>query len=188
MRWLDVAGPPGVGKSTLCDAMWPPHAIEWRGEGLRPEWMPFLDCVARLLRRIESHPSYRACESMMQRSIHKMAAVSHRTDDGIYIQTAFAQRGLGIGWRLDDCAAIAEYFELMPVSVGVVLLYADVATIKRRNVSRGKDRSHMVEGMERPRELGAQVLKRRGVSVLELDTRNPISENLRRITAFAGGA
>jgi hypothetical protein len=106
--------------------------------------------------------------------------------EGVYVQTAFAQRGLGIGWRLNDPEDIAQYFELMPVSVGVVFLYADVDTVRKRNRDRGKDRSHMVAKMERPREIALEVLGRRGVKLLKLDTREPIALNARRLRDFAG--
>jgi hypothetical protein len=117
-----------------------------------------------------------------------MATVARMNDDRVYIQTGLAQRGLGLGWRLKDQERIAEYFELMPVSLGVVLLSADVETIQRRNVERGKDRSFMVPLMERPREIAAEVLRTRGVPLMELDTRNPVVENVERILAFSKDA
>lgn len=56
----------------------------------------------------------------------------------------------------------ADYFSLMPVSAGVIFLWADKATLKRRNVARGRDRSHMVDGMERTRLVAEAVLAARG--------------------------
>lgn len=185
MRWLDVCGPPGVGKSTLCDPLWKPRDIQWNGEAPPPDWAEFLRCVDRLMQKIVAHPSYRACESMVQRSVRKMAAVQARRDGGTYVQTAFAQRGLGIGWRLKDQEAIAEYFALMPLSVGVVILSADVETICRRNVERKKDRSHMVKGMERPRAIALDVLTARGANVIALDTREPVEANRAKLIAAA---
>lgn len=187
MRWLDVAGPPGVGKSTLCDPLWGPRDIKWNGESPPAKWSDFLACVRRLMRLIQDHESYGKCASMVERSINKMAAVRRMAGDGCYVQTAFAQRGLGIGWRLKDQEAIADYFELMPVSVGVVFLVASVETIKRRNVERQKDRSHMVEGMVRPREIGFAILKSRGVDVIEMDTETTAPEvNIARLKELAG--
>lgn len=185
MQWLDLAGPPGVGKSTLVDDLWPPRCIEYDGGGYPAHWKDFLNCVERLKEAVRDHPSYGACASMITRSFRKMATVARMNDDRVYIQTGLAQRGLGIGWRLKDQERIAEYFELMPVSLGVILLHADVETIQRRNVERSKDRSHMVPLMERPREIAAQVLRARGVPLMELDTRNPVSENVERILAFS---
>src|SRR5690606_23552867 len=90
----------------------------------------------------------------------------------------------GIGWRLDNPADIAEYFELMPVSLGVVFLTGDVKEIQRRNVARGKDRSHMVPLMVEPQRIAIDVLKSRGVSVVELSTMKPIQETKAELAEF----
>lgn len=187
MRWIDVCGPPGVGKSTLCDPIWGPRAIEYRGEVPPKEWQEFLGCVARLMKKIEHHPTYDACASMVARSVRKLAAVAASNDKRTYVQTGFAQRGLGIGWRLPDVEEIAEFYRLMPVSKGVAILSADTETICRRNVERQKDRSHMVPGMVRPAQIAVEILKARGVPLLELDTTEPVNINAARLLAFAHG-
>lgn len=185
MDWLDIAGPPGVGKSTLVDPLWHPRAIEPDGRGFPAEWSDFLECTARLLDRVRGHASFNKCLSMVNRSFRKMSTVARMQSDRIYIQTGLAQRGLGIGWRLNDPEEIAEYFTLMPVSIGVALLYADVETVQRRNVERGKDRSFMVPLMERPWQIARDVLRARGVEVLELDTRHPRAFNGQKLLNFA---
>ena len=188
MRSIDVFGPPGVGKSTLVDDLWPPRCIEPDGETFPKDWAAFLACVSRLLELIKDHESHRKCVSMINRSFRKMRTVGNIDSPKIYIQTGLAQRGLGIGWRLKDQERIAEYFELMPVSLGVIMLTADVETIKRRNVERGKDRSYMVPLMVRPMQIAADVLQARGVPFLKLDTCEPVEVNLERIHSFAGGS
>ena len=188
MQWVDLFGPPGVGKSTLVDDLWPPRCIEYDGGGYPTHWKDFMNCVERLKAAVQHHPSYGACASMITRSFRKMATVERMKSPKIYIQTGFAQRGLGLGWRLKDQERVAEYFELMPVSLGVVMLTADVETIQRRNVERGKDRSHMVPHMVRPMEIAKEIMKARGVPFLKLDTRDPIEANRERIHSFAGGS
>jgi hypothetical protein len=181
-------GAPGVGKSTLVDELWPPRCIAPRGAEPPAEWAGFLACADRLLGSVSWHPSFPACASMIKRSFAKMSAVHAAKSGKVYIQTGFAQRGLGLGWRMADKGPLAEYYERMPVSLGVVLLTADVETVRRRNVERGKDRSFMVPLMEEPIRIARETLASRGVSLLELDTRNPVHENAKRILDFASRA
>jgi len=187
MRWIDLAGPPGVGKSTLTDWLWPPRGIPWDEKPYPEEWSDFLKVTARLLKKIQHHPSIGACRSMIQRSFRKIATVSRMQDDRTYIQTGLVQRGLGIGWRLDDPEYIEEYFETMPISLGAVILFADVETVQRRNVERGKDRSYMVPLMERPSEIAIEVLQHR-TPLMALDTRRPLNDCLGDLLAFADRA
>jgi len=184
MRWIDVFGPPGVGKSTLCDELWPPRAFEWDRKEYPEEWKYYLTTVERLLSSVRHHPSFVACKSMTSRSHKKMATVHRMKNDDVYVQTGFAQRGLGIGWRLDDPIEIVEFYCQMPISLGVVVLSADVETIKKRNVKRGKDRSYMVPKMERPREIALQILRKRNVPILEIDTRQPIEDSRTAMRRF----
>lgn len=187
MLWVDVAGAPGVGKSELCDVIWPPRAIEPHATiwSFPKAWEPFL-CVTRdLLRKVEGHPSYSACNSMVMRSFAKMGAVNALKDDRVYIQTGFAQRGLGLAWRLANVEDVRPYFQTMPVSLGVALLSADVETVEARNRARGKDRAFMVKLMVRPLEIAREELIRRRVPVLELDTTNPVADNVATLHAFA---
>jgi hypothetical protein len=176
VKWIDFAGAPGSGKSTLLDQRWPPRAIVPDGKAHPAEWRDFLDCTARLLALIDHHPSYAACVSMIKRSFAKMATVSRLPGNQVYMQTGLAQRGLGIGWRLPDPEAVAEYFELMPVSLGVAFLDCDVDTLLRRNIDRGKDRGYMVPAMVAPMHIAIDVLERRGVPFTVIDTRRGIAE------------
>jgi hypothetical protein len=184
LRWVDVCGPPGVGKSTLCDADWPPRGIA-PADAFPPEWGEFVECVDGLLARINTHRSIGACRSMIDRSFRKMAAVVARDDSRVYVQTGFAQRGLGIGWRMTDMGLdiepLREFYRLMPKSVGVVLLRADVETVQARNVARGKDRSFMVPLMADSMALMAESVS----PLLELDTGESVDVNRERIAAFA---
>jgi hypothetical protein len=185
MQWIDVAGPPGSGKSTLFDGLWPPRCIDAREARPPSDWGRFLTLTKRMLAGVRDHPSFRPCQSMIQRSFAKMAAVAALEDERIYIQTGFAQRGLGIGWRMSNPEDIAKYYELMPVSLGVILLHAPISVVVKRNIDRGKDRSYMVPLMQRPLEIASKVLKRRGVPLLNLDTTKQIEENVISVFDFA---
>ena len=187
MRWVDVAGPPGVGKSTLMDDLWPPRCITWDDKPYPEEWKEFLTVTYDLLHTIRKHPSISPCRSMIERAFMKIATVSRMKGKKIYIQTGLFQRGLGIGWRLKDPEDIAPYFETMPVSIGAVSLFADIETVKKRNVQRGKDRSYMVEPMERPRQIAVEILRGR-IPLIELDTTRPIDESKADLLAFTDQA
>jgi hypothetical protein len=189
MNWLDVCGPPAVGKSTLLDDLWPPRGIPYDGGGYPDEWLEFLSVAWRLLDEVTDHPSHHKCASMMKRSFQKMATVRRRKDRRTYIQTGFAQRGLGLGWRHKDAEAVAAFYQVMPVSLGVVILKAPLDVIEHRNRMRDKpDRSHMVPGMIRPLEVAEDVLRARGVPVAVLDMTRPIERNREKLAAFAKGA
>lgn len=166
MRWLDVAGCPAVGKSTLCDGLWP-RKVEWDGIAYPKAWDGFVKCAESLAPDPE-------CRLILTRYFRKIATLGRVEDSRVYINTGLAQAGLEIGWRLDRPSRVADYFWLMPVSVGVVFLWADIHTLRRRNRDRLRDRSHMVEGMEEARAFASGVLRSRGVKVLSLDTSQPV--------------
>ena len=76
MNWLDVCGPPGVGKSTICDPLW--HSQLRFDDGRLPpaSWQPWLDEVTRLFGLIRPHPTFQAAIRMNRRSMRKMATVA----------------------------------------------------------------------------------------------------------------
>lgn len=186
MNWIDVCGPPAVGKSTLLDDLWPPRCIALDCGAYPPEWDGFLDVAWRLLEEVSAHPTHKACGSMMARSFRKMAAVHRRKDPRTYIQTGFAQRGLGIGWRHSNPDAVAAFYRAMPVSLGVVILKAPLDVIEHRNVTRNKpDRSHMVPGMIRPLEIAEDVLRSRRVPVAVIDMTQPVERTQAKLMDFA---
>ena len=194
MYWLDVAGPPGVGKSTLCDPFWHPHAFQ--PDDRRPPlmWRPYLDEITRLFRLIQWHWSFVPAVRMTRRSVRKIATVA-RMEGGPYIQTGLVQRGLGFGWRLNQIGMVDEvrgYFRLMPVSIGIAMLHADPATIAERNRKRLLDprtahenRDFMVPLMAEPQRIATEVFRERGVPVVTIDTGQPIEEARRRLSEFA---
>jgi len=208
MQWLDVAGPPGVGKSTICDPLWAPHDIPIKDIDLPVEWHDFANEVTRLLGLVRDHPSFVAAVRMNRRSMRKMAFVNKAEtaagpkewrDRKSYIQTGFVQRGLGFGWRLVDMGKPVEelwhFFRLMPASLGVVFLEADEATLTERNKAREtvketahENRAFMAPLMKPAIEFAKSALADRGVPVLELRTdEQPIDVTRDSLVAFASG-
>ncbi len=210
MKWVDVAGSPGVGKSTLCDPIFGPHEIPIEDKLPPVDWLPFLDEITRLFLLIRNHWSIVPAIRMNRRSVRKMATVARMPDvtiynngtydrptiHGPYIQTGLVQRGLGFGWRLAqmeiDLNELRPYFELMPVSAGVAMLYADTETVTDRNrkrlenpETRHENRDFMVPLMEKPKEIAIDVIRERGVPFVEIDTRRPIDDARADLIAFA---
>jgi len=206
MNWVDVCGSPGIGKSTLCDPLWGPHELPIEDRLPPRDWEPFTDEITRLLTLIATHWSIVPAIRMNRRSVRKIATVARAgwLPEGVlamnrekpYIQTGLIQRGLGFGWRMAqmdiDPEELRPYFELMPVSLGAAFLYADVETAQKRNNARKdvpetahEDRAFMVPLMEKPKELAFDVLSKRGVPLIQIDTRRPIEDARADLVGFA---
>lgn len=205
MKWLDVAGPPGVGKSTLCDPLWAPREIPITDIVPPDEWHDFCNEITRLLGVVCDHPTLTAAVRMNRRSMRKMANVQmlpqavKNQQPLPYIQTGFVQRGLGFGWRLADMGKPVEelyhFFRLMPVSVGVAFLEADAGAIKGRNKAREsvaatahENRSHMVDLMLPAIEYAKGVLNERGVPTCTIRTDGDIDDARKELVSFAASS
>lgn len=199
MRWLDVFGPPGAGKSTICNPLWGHREVGWDGKLPPAHWQPFLDEVTSLFRTIRGHQSFVPAVRMNNRSFRKMSTVARMPTDParpVFMQVGFIQRGLGFGWRINqaggDINLIRPFFETMPVSVGVAFLEAPVDVLIARNNARKdvpetahEDRAYQVPLMQEPIRIAKEVLRGRGVPILELDTTQPIERARRLLVEFS---
>jgi len=200
MNWVDVCGPPGSGKSTLCDPLWGPHEIPIV-DGVPPaEWHDFLNEITRLFLLVRKHPSFVAALRMNNRSLRKIATVARSqvavANNLPYIQTALIQRGFGFGWRLNQLGAdpdeMRHYFRLMPVSVGAAFIRCPEEIVIERNHARERvdetaheNRDFMVPLMQPCIELAFEVLHERNVPIIELNTIKPVEETRARLSKFA---
>jgi hypothetical protein len=146
---------------------------------------------------VKDHPSIEAVLRMNDRSAKKMATVYRMQRDDVFIQTGWCQRILGFGWRLvdmdRDVNLIRRALWLMPVSVGVAFLDADLETILKRNKAREgvaetahENRSYQVPRMLPAIEVAKEVLRERGCAVCEIDVgRQSIEAARGQLVAFA---
>lgn len=201
MRFLDVAGPPGCGKSTTTYAVWKDKEVGWDGRLPPVYWRQFIDEITNLCGLVQDHASFEAVCRMNDRSAKKMATVERMAaPEGkfpVFVQTGLVQRILGFGWRLVDLKRDVNLIRTalwrMPVSVGVAFLEADLATILERNRARENvpDTSHENRSYQVPRmlpaiEIAKEVLRERGIPVLELDVQHQSIDSARRqLLAFA---
>lgn len=190
MNFCDVAGVPGCGKSTLCYPIWADRSVTWDGKLPPAYWRLFLDELTTLMELVQDHPSIQAVLRMNDRSAKKMATVERMDQDGCFLQTGLVQRILGFGWRLHDMGQdinlIRPALWRMPVSVGAAFLEADLETILHRNQEREKtpataheNRSYQVHHMMACMPLAKEVLRERGVPVIEIDVQNQTIEDAR---------
>ena len=198
MNWVDVCGAPGSGKSTLCDPIYGPHDIDFAGvTQFSPHWQEFLKVCGKLMAEVKDHPSFVAMDRMLWRSLRKMSVVECMLagPDDVYIQTGLAQRGLGFGWRLHDLGKVElvrEFFQKMPISLGVALVSAPVAVIEERNRLREQvketaheNRSAMVPKMQPAIAIMKEVLRERRAPFIEIDSTEPIDIARGKLKAFA---
>lgn len=192
MRWIDVFGPPSSGKSTLCDPLWSPQAIDFSSPEITmpQEWAEFLRITKNYLKSLEGHETFQALMGMTVRSYRKMAVVDSAEREDVYIQTGFAQRGMGFGWRLPNPEMVRAYFEEMPVSLGAVSLQVPPEILKERNKAREQvketaheNRSHMIDPMVPVQQIAIEVLSKR-VPLFQIDMTRPIEEVKNELIEF----
>lgn len=189
MRWLDVMGPTGVGKTAICNQLSVPEDIEWDGKPPPIEWAEFLQISDQLHYEIIG-PGLDGCLRRTENAVNRIATVFRKPEDDCYINIGLAHRGLSLGWRLPKLEMVADFFRLMPISVGIASLSCDRDTLRKRNLMRGKtipnkQRWELAYRMESVREFAVSILRDRGVRVIEIDTTKSIESNVQRLLTFA---
>lgn len=190
MLWLDIAGLPGAGKSTLARPVWGDKSIGWDGLVPPAHWAQFLDEITNLCVHIQDHPTFPEILRISTRYAQKMSSVYRMQDNRVFVQTGWCQCILGFGWRVVhmnlNVNLIRRSIWLMPVSVGVAFLEASQEVIKARNRARLEDpataqvdRSFMVEPMLPAITLAKEVLQQRGIPVIGIDVEHQSTESSR---------
>lgn len=194
--WVDVSGPPGTGKSTICYHLWADKSVGWDGYLPPAHWKQFSDEMTSLCHIVKDHGTLEAVLRMNERSSKKMATVSRMQSDRPYVQNGFMQRILGFGWRLAamnrDINLIRRACWLMPVSIGVVFLEASYDTLILRNKDRElipetvhENRGFQVGPMMKAIPIAKEVMAERGVPFVEISTEQSIEDSRAQIVEFS---
>jgi hypothetical protein len=87
---------------------------------------------------------------------------------------------------------LEPFFELMPVSIGVVVTRCAQDEVERRNHARKlvketahEDRAHMVALMQPAIEKAVEVLNARGVPILEVSTEQRVEDSREEVRNFS---
>lgn len=154
--WVELAGPPGVGKSTTFAAFRGPK-INLSANAEPPKtwgaWIAKTDAVFASLcrsRRANFHRATRIAAAIRARVL----------SDSLLTQRA--QSMAAVGATPDQ---VRQYLETMPLPDAVVFLDNGDAEIVRRNKQRGRDMSGELDSARWSLEIARQVLTDRGVLV-----------------------
>lgn len=188
MQWLDVAGVPGAGKSTIVKVWWPDRHMSHKGARIPEGWASFIDVAEELLAEIPNQAQRETRTRLCRRGFLRAAAAATDDRPNVYIQTGLVQRGFSICARINDASAVERYYNAMPVSVGVVMITLPEAEATKRNIERGADRSKLIRPVARIQAAATRVLLARCVPVLELDGTQPVKVNRARIVKFVSEA
>jgi hypothetical protein len=184
MLWLDIAGVPGAGKSTIVGAWWPDRCISHKGARIPPEWASFIELAEGLLAQIPDRKQREQRTKLCLRGFLRAAAAAAVRRPGVYVQTGLIQRGYSICARVKDACAVESYFSAVPVSIGVAVLLLPEKEAVKRNHERDADRSKLIKPVAAVQKEAMRVLRERGVPLLELDGLQGVKANRARISDF----
>lgn len=182
MHLIEIAGPPGVGKSTLV------AELRTRGVLGRPEVAHIPPCAAApsFLSAGRADPGWHR-EAV--RSFNRCAGIRSYEAEGVAVDDhGTCQRGLDL-IRVGSLADVIAYFREIPLPMAAAFCTADPETIERRNRERAAVTDKPDSGHEAGPWLNAAwsayyVLQGRGARAVALDMGKSIAANAAAVMAL----
>lgn len=177
MKVIELAGPSGVGKSTIAEALIAARGYcsalpvglkdAERGVAFRSDVKPFVTLIrdAVATARVEVGPRY----SFVMRTLWR-TLLAQRGGGCTVLDGGLLRRAHGIDALRSD-VPIEHYYRLMPTADLTVFLTTDEETIIARNIERGtSERIGMIRRALQLDALARSILIDRGAEVLTVDT------------------
>lgn len=191
MRYIELIGVPGVGKSTIARVaiatypnllcVQPPSDVVTGGR--RPE------CLIEIAAQIEKTGAQRLrrAATMIQRASALHAVISNEI---ALVDSGPAQQGLSLALEGPSSASLDRYFGSMPAPDGIAYLTAERSAVIERNQNRvergGKDLSHMRDALAPIAERAVNtILAARGIPTVTINTMNPVVVSAQKLRDFA---
>lgn len=174
MRYIELIGVPGAGKSTVARLAIAAHpeALCAPPDVLRDERMP--DCLVEIAREIGNTSDGRRLRraALMIRRTSAMRSLANPAT--AISDVGPAQQGLSLSLENPSSASIDRYFAMMPPPDGVVHITAERDIVFQRNRERvhrgGKDLSHMHDALAPLARRAMQIFQARGIATETIST------------------
>lgn len=188
MRYIELMGVPGVGKSTMARA-----AVSAYPDMLCavPD-LPGDDILPACLSEIAAEISKTGARRLRRAARMINGAISLRRHVGdriAIVENGPAQQGLSLALEHPSSASLDRYFERIPLPDGVVHLTAEPDTVIARNRDRvqrgGKDLSHMHDALAPVADRAASIFARRSIPTVKVSTMNAVALSAQQLRDFA---
>lgn len=190
MRYIELIGVPGAGKSTMARVAITTYPVVLCAppEMTRSEKAP--ECMAEIAREIAGTAAgsrrLRRAAGVIQNTIALRSLAGGLT---AIIDAPPAQQGLSLALERPSAASLERYFETMPPPDGVVHVTAERETVIQRNRDRarrgGRDLSDMHDVLAPLAERAMEIFASRGIPTATIDTMNPVALSAQQLKDFA---
>lgn len=203
MYRIEVFGPPGIGKSTVVKAAMGLAAGRFFSlrrlmqPGTVPAlWTDFERFVAAAYEGMAAPDRIHQRRMLStRRALQKARIIAAVPSTGVILtDESLCQRGLSLALSRPRCDDVVRgYFAAMPVPRAAIVFACEPAVVVERNVRRGvamgksHDRSADVSATTSAADLGAAMLRARGVPVEIVDASRPVAVLAGQVADFVAG-